>query len=301
MGKFLKIVSIYGIGVFLLLNLISFLCLYSLERSFFYKQQFVKNGLTESSFDYVVLGSSTGLTTLDSKQIDSITGLNGLNISMDDSALSSHYLMLQQFYSFGYQTKELVLCVTPDDMSNINPTINGNDYRFLPHANDASVKKYFSEMDGDNKWVYQLTSYIPAVGVSYFNSELFFPGILAILKPQKRNLFDERGNYSYPINKSASKQLKINEKKIKNVVVQNPYFFRIVDFCNQNKIKLMIYQSPVYNLKIMYDSKLSIINHSSLFDDGFMFYDKIHVNKIGRKTCSQEMAAYFLENSNLEK
>ena len=66
-----------------------------------YKNQFVKNGVKETEFDYVVLGSSTGLTTLDTKLIDEKMYTSGLNISMDDTSLSSHYLMLQYFLSLG--------------------------------------------------------------------------------------------------------------------------------------------------------------------------------------------------------
>jgi len=296
MKNFLKTLSIYGISIFILLNLISFLCLYSLEKSSFYKQQFIRNGVAEISFDYVILGSSTGLTTLDTKQIDSITGLKGLNISMDDSRLSAHYLMLKQFYAFGHRTHKMFLCVRPDDVSDLNPIINGNDYRFLPHARDENVRQYFSEMKGKDKWIYQLTAYVPLVGVSYFNSELFFPGILATLQPKRRNLFDDKGNFSYPVNKSASKLLEENKEKAQNVRIKNPYFFKIAAFCKRNNITLIVYQSPIHNLKLIYDNDFPLINHSSLFDDAALFYDKIHVNKRGRKICSDKVAACFLDS-----
>lgn len=294
MKKFLKTLAIYGFSTFIVLNLLAYLSLYSLEKSYFYKQQFVKNGITEKEFDYVILGSSTGLTTLDSKQIDSISGLTGFNISMDDSGLSAHYLMLQQFYSFGYQTKELVLCVMPEDLSNLNPVINGNDYRFLPHSSDENVKQYFREMDGKNKWIYQATPYVPIIGVSYFNTELFYPGVLATLKPKQRNLFDDRGNFSYPENQNSSKSLKQLTDKTKKVNIVNPYFIKIVDFCKRNTIQLTVYQSPVYGVTLDYDSNLNLINHASLFNEASLFYDKIHVNRKGRAICSREMGAYFL-------
>jgi len=296
MKKFLKTLSIYGISLFILLNLIAFLCLFCLEKSSFYKQQFIKNGVSETSFNYVILGSSTGLTTLDSKQIDSTFNLKGLNISIDDSGLSSHYLMLKQFYDYGYRTDKMILCVTPEDISKLNPVINGNDYRFLPHARDKNVKLYFSEIQGDNKWIYQLTSYVPLVGVSYFNSELFFPGIIAAVQPQRRYLFDDKGNYSYPVNKSFEKKLNEDKQVTKEVTIQNPYFFKIADFCKQNNITLLVYQSPIYNFEVVYDNSLPIINHSSLLEDADLFYDKIHVNKKGRTICSQAIGTYLLEN-----
>ena len=84
MKQFLKSIGLYGLISFLFFNGIAFLCLFFLSKSSFYKPSFVKNGVVNNSFDYVVLGSSTGLTTLDTKLIDSVTGMKGLNISMDD-------------------------------------------------------------------------------------------------------------------------------------------------------------------------------------------------------------------------
>src|SRR6478609_7980852 len=108
MKRFLIQMTIYAFVVLVIINAIAFLSLYSIRRSNFYKPQFIVNGVKENEFDYVVLGSSTGLTTLDTNLIDSLTNKNGLNISMDDSGLSSHYLMLRHFYEHNRTTKYLV-------------------------------------------------------------------------------------------------------------------------------------------------------------------------------------------------
>lgn len=94
MKKFLTKIVLYTFFILLIGNGIAWLSLYFIGKSNLYKPQFVKNGVKEKYFDYVVLGSSTGLTTLDTKLIDEKLKTKGLNISMDDSALSSHYLML---------------------------------------------------------------------------------------------------------------------------------------------------------------------------------------------------------------
>lgn len=289
MKQFMKSISIYGFGIFIVLNMMAYLCLYFLENASFYKQQFINNSVPEMHFDYIILGSSTGLTTLNSKQIDSVSGFQGLNCSIDDSGLSAHYLLLQQFYAYGKTTDKLVLCVMPEDLANANPTINGNDYRFLPNGKDEPVKHYFNAMEGKNKWIYQLTPYIPLVGVSYFNTELFYPAVLASIQPQKRNLFDEKGNYSYPVNHSASKGLEGTKKIVKKVNIQNPYFSKIVDFCQTNQIDLILYQSPIYNTTISLKTTIPFINHSTFLENKELFYDKIHVNRNGRVICSQEI------------
>lgn len=295
MNKFLKKIAIYGLANFIVLNLIAFLSLYFLGKSSFYKQQFVKNGLKETTFDYVVLGSSTGLTTLDTKLIDSLTHRSGLNISIDDSGLSSHYIMLQHFYLSGKSTKKLILAVMPDDLENEKPRLNGNDYRFLPHNNEDEVQRFFNEIDGDNKIIYQTSKYVPLIGVSYFNTELFFPGILSIFQPTKRNLFDQNGNYSYPAINS-SKKLEKTSNKIKKLEYKNPYLTKIIDFCKLNKVKLILYQSPIYKTEVIFPDELNCVNQCSLFNDSEFFYDEIHVNSIGRRICSEDFSknSFFL-------
>ncbi|MEZ4838930.1 hypothetical protein [Flavobacterium sp.] len=291
----MKKIAFYGLASFIVLNLIAFISLYFLGKSCFYKQQFIHNGVKETNFDYVVLGSSTGLTTLDTKLIDSLTGKKGLNISIDDSGLSSHYLMLQQFYFSGKRTKKLILAVMPDDLENENPKLNGNDYRFLPHINEDDVKTYFNEIDGENKIIYQTSKYMPLLAVSYFNTELFFPAVLSIFQPQKRNLFDEKGNYSYP-NVNSSKKLKRVIGRIKKIDFKNPYLNKIIDFCKVNRVNLILYQSPIYKTEIVFPDGLNCINQGSVFNDIHFFYDEIHVNKRGRKICSEEFAknSFFL-------
>lgn len=293
MKKFLIKMTVYGLISFIVLNLISFMCLYFLGNSVFYKQQFIKNGVKERQFDYVILGSSTGLTTLDTKQIDSTTAKNGLNISIDDSGLSSHYLMLQHFYSSGKKTKTLILSVMPDDLENANPTLNGNDYRFLPHIWNSEVQQYFNEIEGENKKIYQLSNYFPLVGVSYFNTELFYPAILSIQNPKKRNLFDDKGNYSYPRTNSSDK-LKNTKNFTKIVTYKNPYLNKIIDFCANNKITLILYQSPIYQSNVVFPKTIEVINHSNIFSKPDMFFDKVHVNSYGRSLCSASFSQFLM-------
>jgi len=279
----IKIIG-YGLLSFLILNGLAFLSLYLLGNSNFYKPQFVKNGVYEKKFDYVVLGSSTGLTTLDTKLIDSITGKKGLNISMDDSALSSHYLMLQHFYASQKRTKTLVLAITPWDLAVSNPVLNDNDYRFLPYISEKYVYEYYKSIEKSKFKVLTFSKYFPIIGLSYYNTELFYPSLVAALKPKKRNRFDDKGNYSYP-NLGGPSVIKYN---IVDLELKNPYYYKIKQFCSDNKIQLILYQSPLFNIRVepitIINQKL--INHSQLIKQESFFYDNIHVNNKGRKICS---------------
>jgi len=289
MRKFLLKIGIYSAGCFLVFNLIAFLSLSFLGKSNFYKPQFVKNGVEENSFDYAVLGSSTGLTTLDTKLIDSLSGKKGLNISMDDSSLSSHYLMLQYFYSIGKKTDCLVLAVTPWDLSNENPGLNNNDYRFLSYVQEDCVSDYYKNIESGFFKKLWLSKYFPIIGVSYYNTELFYPSLVSIIQPKKRNQFDNKGNYSYPNLGSPKKK----KEEVLQIEFKNPYFDKIKKFCDERKITLILYQSPIYCTTAVFENNTEskIINHSNLFLNSDLFFDNIHVNKKGRELCSQKVAS----------
>jgi hypothetical protein len=290
MKQFLLKIAGYGLMSFLILNGIAFLSLFLLGKSNFYKPQFVKNGVVEKEFDYVILGSSTGLTTLDTKLIDSITGKKGLNISMDDSGLSSQYLMLLLFYALQKKIKCLVLAITPWDMAVSHPVLNDNDYRFLPNVNEKCVFDYYKNLEQSNFKVLTFSKYFPIIGVFYYNTELFYPSIVAALQPKERNQFDDKGNFSYPVTGGP----KETGHTTTNLQLKNPYFRKIKQFCLDHDIKLLLYQSPMYKTKVVTNDDQNVINHSDLLKDSTLFYDNIHVNSKGRRICSEQFADYLL-------
>lgn len=284
MKKFLTKIVLYTFFILLIGNGIAFLSLYVLGKSQLYKNQFVKNGVKEKHFDYVVLGSSTGLTTLDTKLIDKTLNTSGLNISMDDTSLSSHYLMLQYFLSLGKTTNQLILCVTPGDLKNPVNELNNNDYRFLTEVQDTLVYNYYDRMEQGELKVLAYSKFMPILGVSYYNNELFYPSLYAFLKPNKRNRFDDKGNYTYP-------QIANNIKRgaIRNVETKyiNPSFLKIKKLCEKNKIQLVVYQSPIHRTNVIFPGTkdFKIINHSAILPEE-LFYDNIHVNSKGRTFCT---------------
>jgi hypothetical protein len=290
MRQFIYKIGFYSIIYFTFFNAISFVSLYFLKKSNFYKPEFLKN-VKEKKFDYLVLGSSTGLTTLDTKYIDSITNKKGLNISLDDSALNSHFLMLEHYLALKKETKCLVLAVTPWDLADKNPKLNNNDYRFLPFISDNYVYEYFKNMETNSFKPLSFSKYFPIIGVSYYNTELFYPSIIAAIKPEKRNHFDDKGNFSYPIAGEP------DEKEFENIslIINNPFFKKIEDICKKNNIKLITYFSPMYKTTII-SNQNNFVNHSNLIQDKTMFYDNIHVNRLGRKKCSDAFAEILNKN-----
>lgn len=285
MKQFLYKIVLWGLLVFIGLNLIAYLSLYFLGNSFLYKPQYLENGVKENQFDYLVLGSSTGLTTLNTKCIDSLSGKKGLNMSMDDTSMSTHYLMLQHYFALGKKTDCVVLTVMSWDAQNNAPKLNNNDYRFITHARKEYVHNYYKSMEEGLFKPLTASAFFPLAGVSYYNAEVFFPSLMTVFQPKHRNRFDNRGNYTYPVTNSLPKEKEFSRAAMQ---ITNPCFEKIKSFCRAHDTQLIVYIAPLYKQEIVLNmSSIGQINHSNLLESPALFYDGIHVNENGRVLASE--------------
>jgi hypothetical protein len=292
MRKFIIKSLVYGTSIFLILNIIAFISLYFLNKSHFYKPQYVSNIIVNKKIDYVTIGSSNGLTTLNTHIIDSLISTNGFNLCIDDTALSSQYLMLKHFYQLNNKTDYCILNILgglEDDVIELND----NDYRFITFTNKEYVSDYYYNLEkGYFKPLY-FSKYLPLFGVSFYNSEVFYPSLVSIIQPNKRNRFDEKGDYSYPNNNRKNLLIK-KDKIIQKITIKNPYFYKIQDLCKENNTKLIIYQSPIHNVTVdLLNNSNYFINHSKEIIPADMFFDEVHLNKIGSIFCSKKFADEF--------
>lgn len=292
MRLFLKRIGFVLLAFISLSMLISYASLWSLRQSSFYKPSFLVNSVADKDFDYIVLGASTGLTTLNTAVIDSVLQTNGINLSMDDTSLSSQYLMLQHFLAEGKTTKYCILAPSAASFDANPQDISDNDYRFLPFIHRDYVSDYFKSYTGSAASIISNSSWFPVQGVSYYNAEVFYPSLLAVFAPKKRNRFDARGNYTYPSQHNIDKP--INEFKTMSISFKNNYVRKIKALCDQNNITLICYFSPIAGKKVEVAlADFNIINHSDVLKNSLYFYDAIHVNSKGRQQASEQFTNDF--------
>ena len=271
---------------------LSFGSLYLLRQSSFYKSSFLVNAVSQDSFEYIILGASDGLTTLNTKVIDSTLSIEGINLAMDDTSLSSHYLMLQHFLAEGKQAEYCILVSRASSFNTYSNTLNGNDYRFLMYTNRPYVSDYYRQFPGANAKILHYSKWLPQLGVSYYNAELFYPSIVSLFKPEMRNHFDEKGNFSYPIlNANDQSITKLTEEPVEFL---NPYVIKIKALCEAHNMKLICYIPPNESKNAISNSTTyKVINHSSILKNSKYFYDEIHVNSLGRQIASVNFAETF--------
>ncbi|MFN8275566.1 MAG: hypothetical protein U0X58_11895 [Flavobacteriaceae bacterium] len=292
MKKFLIKTTRYLIIALILINLISWGSLYFLRNSSFYKPEFFTHEVKDKSFDYIVIGSSVGLTSVNTKLIDSLDHVKGINLSIDDTSISSNYLMLEHFYNQGGTTQYCILSVSYWDLAITNPKLSDNDYRFLPYVSNDYVYKYYNQMEKGPFKPLTYSRFLPFLGVCYYNTEVFYPSLIAAVQPNKRNRFDDKGDYFYPAT-GAVIDCKPQEVKI---LWNNPFVSKIQKLCQTNHTQLIIYQAPalrtsVINTKVDY----SFINHAAILKPTDGFYDEIHVDVHGRKLASLALARELQE------
>ncbi|MEC4004397.1 hypothetical protein OX283_007000 [Flavobacterium sp. SUN052] len=293
MKRFVLHIFKYGLLVFIFLNVISWCSLFFLRNSSFYKPQFLSYEVKKATFDYIVIGSSIGLTTLDTALIDSLTNKKGINLSIDDTAISSNYLMLQHFFKQGKKTQFCILAISNWDLANKNPVLNNNDYRFLPFVSQDYVYNYYKNLEQGFFKPLTFSHYFPLFGVSYYNTEIFYPSLISALKPNKHNRFDQNGNYSYPDIGT------IQPKKWSSIKLSwnNPFVEKIKKLCEINNTILVIYQAPIFKTKIVTNNlNYNFINNANVIKNDNYFFDDIHLNMYGRKEASTIFAKELLTN-----
>lgn len=289
MLKFVRNISLIILVAFIVSNAISYFSLWSLRQSQFYKPAFLVNANKSKSYDYVILGASTGLTTLDTQVIDDNLQTTGINLSVDDTGISSNYLMLQHFLAEGNKTKVCVLAPSVKGYSLSGNRHIQNDYRFLMFINRDYVYDYYHHFSGFQANILKFSKWFPALGVSYYNAELLYPSLISSIKPEKHNRFDDNGNYTYPVFKGEDHVIE-NFNPL-TIQFSNSYLKKIKNLCEKNDIQLICYITPVKGKLIDVDrNDYNIINHSALLKNSKYFYDNIHVNAIGRLKVSRAFA-----------
>ncbi|MCR8666354.1 hypothetical protein NO995_01545 [Aestuariibaculum sp. M13] len=256
-----------------------------MRQASFYKPSFVVSEVNFNDYDYIVLGSSIGLTTLNTEIIDSITGFQGLNLSMDDTGIGEQCLMFEHFLAERKTTKVCVLATSAVSLNSKHPGLSTNSYRFLPFIKRDYVNDFFTKNQSYESTLLELSKYAAVFGVSYYNVEIFYPSILSAFEPHRHNRFDDKGNYHYPVDLNKShKKLNFTNWPIR---LQNPYLKRLKSLCKKHKVKLMVYIAPIEDQQpTTLDSDYQITNHSTLLNDSYFFYDRIHVNLEGSKRAS---------------
>jgi hypothetical protein len=216
------------------------------------KQNWVLN-LKNRNIDYVVVGSSKTESGIDVKEIQNLTGLKGINISISGIGIQEQYIIFSEFIQFN-KTKTLLLMV---DFTTLNPnefSYPFHEYLYFHRMDNRNINSIIYENSSTKK--YLIWKYLPFIRYAEFNSEfkqlIFNKHKLNIdsygfLKPtefiindenHKKNVFDAKLH-------SVKNTIPGNGKII--IVKQaQDYFLKILDLCSTKNIEVILF-SPAEN------------------------------------------------------
>lgn len=284
MKKFLITTLGYLFLIFLLGNVIAIISGYFLSKSYFYKPDFIVNHFAPNThFNYILAGSSRGLTTINTVKVDEELGIKGLNLSTDDTGLPSQFLMIQHYFESGFSADYCILTLDLGHIEVSGKELNNNDYRFISFSDRNYVNEYLNTYETGIIRPLTWSNYIPILAFSFYNMELFWPSGMAAIKPKYTNRFDFNGNYSYP-NLELPEQYSHIKWETLDKTIKNPIIKEIEVYLKRNNSKLVIYIAPYYGtkIKIKNSEDFQVINHSASLPTSNYFFDTDHVNNVGK-------------------
>lgn len=301
MKRFLLKITIYFIFLLFIGSAFAGLASHFLEKSFFYKPNFIANYLPKKSkYDYIIAGSSRGLTTIDTEKVDRALELKGLNISMDDTGLPSQVLMIKHFYESGHSANFCVITLDAGHIESSLEILNDNDYRFVAYSDRDYVWNYYRKHEKGIIRPLTLSRHLPIVAFSYYNLELFWTGIFSAIRPTYTNRFDLRGNYFYP--DSAQNFEEDLEQTTETKSLINPLIKELEEYLKIKDTKLIVYIAPYWGRKIdlIKNKSYYTINHSAALESKELFYDRDHVTSPGREKATELFIQEFKKVKDLD-
>lgn len=290
MRRFLMKTVFYGLVFAVLANLLSWGCFAVLRRADMYKPSYVAHREGGREFDYVVLGSSTGLVDLNTALIDSLTGLNGFNLSLDGMGPAGQYMMLEHFLSEGYAARRIILSVDQTAYADTQ-AIDMNEFYFLPWVGKDYVYWTFAEREPGLLKIRAYSRYFPMIGLGYYNQQLLGSCAIAFAAPRHRWYFDEKGNFTYPgvLDSLAwvGKELIVDTLRIRN-----PYVHEMQRRCRQEGMELFYFLPPELGRKtvVLDSANCHVWNYRDAYNRRMSFFhDAVHLNREGRSDLSQKV------------
>lgn len=251
----------------------------------------INNGIKSES-ELLILGSSRALNHYDTELLSKSLNLSSYNMGMGGNGVFLNYAMLKENIKIN-KPKIVLLDIAPSIVVDKESYSKLN--KLLPYYNKYSSFKEiiklnpkFSKLElVSNLYIYNSTIYdILRSRFTHVKENKF--GFISLAGEIDLNNFN-------PF-------FLENEEMNNNQII---YLNKIIDLCNNNNIKLMVFVSPTYTkfdvenriirkldhiLKSNNIAFFDYSNYSKFYLKPQYFMDQIHLNKIGAKIFSQEIS-----------
>lgn len=256
---------------FFVFFLFAFTCLsLLLDWNFVHRSNFFKLGslIKNEEKSNFILGSSSALTGIDTKML----GSSWRNYSMDNTTLIYQRCLLNYLLENNVDIDTLILCI--DEFARRESNLTVNSYRYLPLLNYTHV---FDSLFVLNQL--RFNRFLPLYKYVSFNSELLYPGVFSLIRPNFRYRYDSLGDFIYPYGDNFIKDF----DHLESISFSEPLeLSRIKKICSKEGIKLFVVILPRKDFRVLNVSP-DILDFSQRVNRNDLFYDDKHLNYSGRQ------------------
>jgi hypothetical protein len=243
------------------------------------------------SYDYAVLGSSRAFGAFDMNLLDSLTGMDGINLGSNGSGFKDNYLILSIFLRSN-KIRKLFLQV---DMASLNSkAFFSNEFHaftFMPYWEFEEVrevlKKEISLLGAP------ISSLTPQWRYFYFNKYFSPKEVLRKIQLSKvnRDLYtDTKGGMLWEETAPKKEGIKIFQLPQTANPEDWSYLMKIKSKAEDHGIVVVFFTAPRYqDQQRELRNILTSLPNRKIFPDGFnysdqeLFYDQGHLNQLGKK------------------
>lgn len=253
------------------------------------------------SYDYAVLGSSRAFGAFDMNLLDSLTGLNGINLGANGSGFKDNYLVLSLFLKSN-QISKLFLQV---DMASLNSkTSFSNEFHgftFMPYWEVPEVREVLQEEIPllDNPF----SSIFPQWRYFYFNKYFSPKEVFRRTKLAERNLDSytkSKGGITGEEKIQSARDIKTYDLPKTPDPNDWSYLIKIKTKAEAAGIEVIFFTAPRYqDSQAELKTILSSFPNRKIFPDDFdvsdvsFFQDQGHLTGIGRKKNTKDFSKNF--------
>lgn len=252
--------------------------------------------IEDKEYDFAVHGSSRSYTGVDVGEIENGTGYKGINIAVDGSSITDHYLILKIFLGNNNKIKRLYLQVDPWSCGSEKPADFATP-KFFPYLSEEVVFNHYKDF-GFKWYAYR---YIPFLRYAEYNSLWGVHQYINNAYNLSPENFDKDGGRMYKNN--AFKDENENELREVKFDLSNDYVYlnNIISLCKKNNIDLILFTAPISNIiinekynrntlafeELMIKKGVSYENFGHIYGNKTKFFvDPVHLNPPGVKDFS---------------
>jgi hypothetical protein len=196
--------------------------------------------------DVLILGSCEAMSMVSPDVIDSVSNLSAYNLATNHASISEQYLHLYLYLRNNKAPEVLLMHIGGENLDSRFNIFNG--YRFVHLMDDSIVYQTIREKDS----IYIRLNNFPFLKYAYYNDFFTFRAMQGFkhFTNKKATPYNSKGFEYYNIDIDEEIK-KINTNYPQGIFYQwdkseEQYLYKIIDLAKANNIRLIIYQSPVW-------------------------------------------------------